>query len=137
MTTDSYTRWERAQHAADNGQMAAIAQGYKALGAYLAEHGQRDRDILGIGKNLPPDPVPYLLPVTHGTPAERMAAVAAFAAEHGTTAGWDRDHYKWQAVVMFGPIRYVAYMIPEQVPVQPVPAPREDAPVPVLAGKAA
>lgn len=108
---DPYTDWERQQHEADNGQLAAIAQGYKNLGAYLKEHGRADRDLLGIG-HLPPDPLPYLVPIPPGSNGEGVAAVNAFAAHHRVTAHWDAEQYTWRAVVWFGPIRYVAYTIP-------------------------
>ena len=129
MTVTPYvTEWEKRQHAADNGQLAAIAQGYANLSAYLKEHGQQDRALLGI-THLPPDPTPYLLPVLDGTPEERIAAVNAFAEVHGVTAHWDAEKYTWRAVVWFGPIRYVAYAIPSEG-AQDAPAP---APEPELA----
>jgi hypothetical protein len=107
------TEWETAQYAADHGKSAAIAFGYRCLARYLHDCAAGDMQILGITQ--PVEPRPFMQPVTGGTDEERRARVDAFAARHGITAGTNEELGTYRAVLKFGPVEYVAYMIPERV----------------------
>jgi hypothetical protein len=53
-------------------------------------------------------------PVTGGTDEDRMARIDAWAQRHGITAGPDEASGRYQAVLGFGPVRVIAYMIPDR-----------------------
>lgn len=107
------TEWETAQYAADHGKTAAQAIGWQLYARYLYAHAGEDMAILGIREI--PEPRAQSWPVTGGTDEERRARVDAFAARHGITAGTDEELGTYRAVLKFGPVEYVAYMIPERV----------------------
>ena len=110
--TDFRTPWEAQQYAADRGAGAAIATGYQNMGAHIGAHGAEDLAILGVSKM--PEPRPYMIPVTNGTDEELRARIDRFAARHGITAHWDTGSRSYRAVVKFGPVACIAYMIPEK-----------------------
>lgn len=109
--TDGRSEWEARQYAADHGMAAAAGQGLSALGAHICDHGARDALLLGLPRL--PGPGPYLIAVVDGTEAERRAKVDAFARAHHVTAAPDEATGTYRAVVMFGPVPYIAYTRPE------------------------
>jgi len=107
----------------------AATHGYHDLANYLAAHTDEDTFILGIGQA--PKPQAHLVPVIRGTEDQRKAKVDAWARVRHVTAFWHEETSTYRAVMMFGPVPYIVYMIPD------VPAPREDAPVREPIGAAA
>lgn len=107
------TPWEAQQYAADHGMTAAIAIGFLALARYVRHHAAGDMAILG--RAAMPEPAPYKFAVFGGTDEEQKARIDAWAKRHGVTAHTDRVSGHYEAVVSFGPVRLVAYMVPERV----------------------
>lgn len=110
--TDFRTRWEAEQYAADRGRTAATAIGFQLLARHLHACAAEDMKLLGVTQ--PAEPRPYMQPVTGGTDEERKARIDAFAARHGITAGPYDEDGTYRAVLKFGPVTYVAYMIPDR-----------------------
>jgi hypothetical protein len=106
------TDWETAQQAADHGKSAAQAIGYRCIGRYLHEHAGEDMAILGLREI--PEPRAQMWPVTGGTDEDRRARVDAWAKRHGVTAGDEEESGTYRAVLSFGPVRVIAYMIPDR-----------------------
>lgn len=97
---------------ADGGKSAAMAIGYQLLARYIHDSGIEDMAILGV--TIPAPPRAHMQPVTGGTDEERKARIDAFAARHGITAGPCDADGTYRAVLKFGPVHYVAYMIPDR-----------------------
>ena len=53
-------------------------------------------------------------PVTGGTDEDRVAHIDAWAKRHGIKAGPDEASGRYQAVLGFGPVKVIAYMIPDR-----------------------
>ena len=103
------TRWETAQYAADRGKTAAMAIGQQLLARHIATCATEDMEILGLREM--PEPKPYMIPVTKGTDEERKARVDAFAARYGVRAYADEAISQYRAVLGFGPVSMVVYML--------------------------
>lgn len=90
---DSYTDYQRRQHAADGGFAAALASGHERAAAVL--------------RNLPGDLMAVAAEqyafATQGTEGDRRAAVDAWAAAHHVTAGL-RDGIGYSARLACGPL---------------------------------
>jgi hypothetical protein len=107
------TDWEREQYQADHGATAALALGFLLLAKYVKHHAAGDMQILG--RTAMPEPPPYKFAVFGGTDDEQKARIDAWAKRHGVTAHTDRVSGHYEAAVPFGPVRLVAYMVPERV----------------------
>lgn len=110
--TDFRTRWEAEQYAADHGRTAAQAIGWQLLARHVNACAAEDMALLGLREI--PEPRPQMWPVTGGTDEDRRARVDAWAARHGTKAGDDDESGTYRAVLAFGPVRLVVYMIPDR-----------------------
>ena len=110
--TDFKTRWEAEQYAADHDRTAAIAVGQQLYARHLHACAAEDMAILGLREI--PDPRPQMWPVTGGTDEDRKARVDAWAKRHGVTAGTDETSGSYRAVLGFGPVKVIAYMIPDR-----------------------
>jgi hypothetical protein len=97
---------------ADHGRTAAQAVGYQLIARHLYAFAAEDMKLLGLREI--PEPRPQTWPVTGGTDDERIARVDAFAARHGVRAGTDEDSGTYRAVLAFGPVTLVVYMIPDR-----------------------
>lgn len=107
------TDWEREQYQADHGATAALALGFLLLAKYVRHHAAGDMQILG--RDRMPEPYPYKIPVFGGTDDEQKARIDLWARRHGVTARTGRVSGHYEAAVSFGPVRLVAYMVPERV----------------------
>ena len=106
------TDYEAREWAADHGRTAAIAVGYQLLARHVNACGTEDLELLGLREI--PDPRPQMWPVTGGTDDDRRARIDAWAKRHGTTAGPDEDGGTYRAVLSFGLVKVIAYMIPDR-----------------------
>jgi len=110
--TDFRTRWEADEYARDHGLTAATAIGYQLLARHVNACAAEDMEMLGISKI--PEPRPQMWPVTGGTDEDRKARVDAFATRHGIRAGTDETSGTYRAVLAFGPVALIVYMIPDR-----------------------
>jgi len=107
------TEWEAAQYAADHGKTAAMALGYQLLARHINAFAAEDMGLLGIREI--PEARPQSWPVTGGSDEERKARVDAFAERHGIRPVTDAVSGQYKAVLEFGPVSLVVYMIPDRV----------------------
>ena len=117
------TDWEAKEYARDHGRTAAQATGWQLLARHIWACAAEDMEILGLREI--PDPRPLQWPVTGGTDEDRKARVDAWAARHGVTAHPDPASGQYKAVLEFGPVHLVVYMIPDLVMAQRLSALRE------------
>lgn len=110
--TDFKTPWEAREWAADHGRTAAQAIGQQCYARYLHDRAAEDMALLGI--TAIPEPRPQMWPVTGGSDEDRKARVDAFATRHGIRAGTDETSGTYRAVLAFGPVTLVVYMIPDR-----------------------
>ena len=110
--TDFKTPWEAQQYRADHGRTATIAVGQQLLARHLHACAAEDMAILGLREI--PEPRPQMWPVTGGTDEDRRARIDAWAKRHGVTAGPDEDGGTYRAVLSFGLVKVIAYMIPDR-----------------------
>lgn len=111
--TDFRTPWEAQQYAADHGRTAAIAIGYQLIARHINACAAEDMQLLGLAAL--PDPRPQQWPVTGGTDEQRRARIDAWAKRHGITAHPDEASGQYRAVLTFGPVSLMVYMIPDPV----------------------
>lgn len=97
---------------ADHGKAAAQAIGWQLLARHVNACAAEDMQILGIREI--PEPRPQMWPVTGGTDEDRKARVDAWAARHGVKAGTDEASGSYRAVLGFGPVKVIVYMIPDR-----------------------
>jgi hypothetical protein len=95
----------------DHEAAVAASLGYHELADYLAAHAEEDTFILGVGQA--PRPQAHLVPVIRGTEEQRKARVDDWARVRHVAAFWHEETGTYRAVKMFGPVPYVAYMIPD------------------------
>ena len=107
-----HSQWETDEYDRDHGRTAAQEIGYRCMGRYLHAHAVEDMAILGLREI--PEPRPQMWPVTGGTDEDRMARVDAWAKRHGVAAGTDEASGTYRAVLGFGPVKVIAYMIPDR-----------------------
>jgi hypothetical protein len=110
--TDFKTPWEAQQYRADHGRTAALAVGQQLYARHLHACAAEDMAILGLREI--PEPRPQMWPVTGGTDDDRRARIDAWAKRHGTTAGPDEEGGTYRAVLSFGLVKVIAYMIPDR-----------------------
>jgi hypothetical protein len=106
------TEYEAGEYARDRGRTAAQAVGWQLLARHIHACAAEDMTLLGLREI--PDPRPEMWPVTGGTDEDRMARIDAWAKRHGVTSGPDEASGRYQAVLGFGPVRVIAYMIPDR-----------------------
>lgn len=117
------TEWEAQQYAADHGKTAAQAIGWQLYARHVNACAAEDMETLGLREL--PEPRPQSWPVTGGTDEDRRARVDAWAARHGVTAHPDPASGQYKAVLTFGPVHLVVYMIPDLVMAERLQAIRE------------
>lgn len=110
-TTDFRPRWKAEQHPAGHDETTAMAVGWQLLARHIAACAAEDMEILGVAAL--PEPRPWMVPVTRGSDEERRARVDAFAKRHGVRAHADEASGQYKAVLTFGPVSMVVYMIAE------------------------
>lgn len=97
---------------ADRGKTAAQAISHRLYAEYLYAHAAEDMKLLGL--TAIPEPRPEMWPVTGGTDEDRKARVDAWAAAHHVKAATDEASGTYRAVLGFGPVKVIAYMIPDR-----------------------
>ena len=107
------TEWETGEYARDHGKTAAMAVGYQLLARHVNACAAEDMELLGLREL--PAPRPQTWPVVGGTDEDRKARVDAWAARHGIKAGPDPASGQYKAVLTFGPVCLIVYMIPDLV----------------------
>ena len=94
-------------------EIAALAISLQLLARYVMTGLAGDMAILG--RAAMPEPPAYKIAVFGGTDDEQKARIDAWAKRHGVTARTDRVSGHYEAAVPFGPVRLVAYMVPQRV----------------------
>jgi hypothetical protein len=94
-------------------RITALATGFQFAARHIRKCGAGDMEILGRVRL--PEPHPYMIPVIKGDDDERRARVDEWAARHGITAATDEATGHYRAELPFGPLKVIAYMVPERV----------------------
>ena len=110
--TDFRPLWRTEQPAPGRAKITATAIGQQLLGHHLTACGAEDMEILGLTEI--PEPRAWMWPVTKGTDDERRARIDAFAKRYGVKAYADPAAGQYKAVLTFGPVELVVYMLTEQ-----------------------